>query len=221
MRAEALHMEQSTAPASSSRGCRFVSVGGIPDRSKHVVIVLAGSAAEIGVELAERTRLRPVTGSHNPSAFCLNGGMPAAGLGALRQDPVVGMGLGALYAFGDDVDVGQNADTNGLARVAAASSRAARSGSLCSSAVSGSDPLMRGEKTYGKRSACQTLAAAFFPRRTSPAPRARFAPKKPSAQVLRMRCAPKTGSKAFRFPSRSRHREGIGSSREQQKRTRP
>src|SRR6185369_1967742 len=54
----------------------------------------------------------------------------------------------------------------------------------------------------------ETLPSAFFPRRC-PAPRGRFASKNASPRVLRC-AAPQAGSSVLRFPSRSRHREGIG-----------
>jgi uncharacterized protein (DUF736 family) len=85
---------------------------------------------------------------------------------------------------------------------------------LFTSAVCGTDLPARGEETYGKRAACQTFAAGFFPRRTRSSGSSRpLRCKKAVSSGAPHALRPEAGSQAFRFPSRSRHHEGIGSSR--------
>jgi hypothetical protein len=102
------------------RGGRLPSVGGIPDDGKDAVIILAGGAAEIGIDLA-----RSELGCGQRQAhIILAAGFPAPGpacadLDALGDDAEVGLGVRTLVAVGNDVDVGPDRDCLELALEAA------------------------------------------------------------------------------------------------------
>lgn len=152
----------------------------------------------------------------------LCGGSSPTDLGALSEDAEIGLGLGALPAGLDGGDVGRQQGLSRLPNVAAQSSCSDRAGLVLVCCRQGRSPHAWRTDLWEALRLSKPSPPAFFPAGQKVRLLAAASlPKKPSAQVLRMRCAPKMGSKAFRLPSRSRHREGIGPSREQQKRTRP
>ena len=98
----------------------MTSVCRIPDQGEHAVIVLAGGASEIGVELARSELGRCQREAHILLAAALAATDPARpDLDVLGQDAEVGMGLGGLVAVRDNVDLGPDGDGPELALVGA------------------------------------------------------------------------------------------------------
>lgn len=94
-------------------------IGRIPNDGKHAVIVLTDGAAEIGVELA-RAEQRCKRAAHIVLARVFAAPDPASpDLDALGEDPKVRLGLRALVAVRDDVDLCPDRDGLELAPVAA------------------------------------------------------------------------------------------------------
>src|SRR5439155_26013090 len=102
------------------RGGRTSLVRRVPDHGEDAVVVLAGRAAEVGVQLARSELGRCERQTHIVLAAGLTAPDPArTDLDALRDDPEVGVGLDALVAVRDDIDVGADRDGLELALVAA------------------------------------------------------------------------------------------------------
>src|SRR3546814_20495578 len=91
--------------AGAARGPTTRSVGGVPDQRIAVFTVLAGCAAEIGIDAA-RPELGGSKGQrHIGLARCLAGADPAGpDLDAFGINPVVGLDVAALGAIGADLD---------------------------------------------------------------------------------------------------------------------
>src|SRR5258708_10459584 len=108
------------APAPGGTGAGGPSIGRVPDDGEGVVIVLAGGAAEIGVELP-----RPELGRGEAQRdVFLAGGLAlphptGTDLDTLGQHPEVGLAVGALGCVWHEVDIGADAEGPELALVAA------------------------------------------------------------------------------------------------------
>ena len=132
---------------------------------------------------------------------------PCATVDAVGDDPEVRLGLAALIAVRKRLAASDEITTGPFCiRILASLSD---TGHRLFARASWDNPLLIGGTTYGTRPATETLALGFFPRRSRPAPRGRFAAKKPLARVRR--CAsPQVGFGGVARPITVSPSQGIG-----------